>query len=313
MARIIYPDSVLVWNELFGNVKPKALALATPNPIDDFLTEEGINLVTDETNMGKAMLAHKAFSDNEKLAEELMEKHHNLFKTPFSDHKKCVQVLKKIYRSNVHKLGDWGVTVDGDNRISYPSDFLGRKQCVLDLIAKHGTFPPGTSPLETFLADNEIDLTVNHTDTLDSAQALTDWDPAHKLKEQKREERDNLLKPIEKHLRGIGAVAVAWYASAPKKAGSIGFEIDDSPQALVIRKVALNPSEEITYSKLKVGGYVTLLSEETVTIRPANNPDAEPIELKPNVPFQIIRGMGKSTFKNTSATKQVTLEAEFLP
>jgi hypothetical protein len=308
MARIIYPDSVLVWNELFGNVKPKALALATPNPVDDFLTEEGINLVTDETNMGKAMLAHKAFSDNEKLAEELMEKHHKLFETPFSDHKKCVQVLKKIYRSNVHKLGDWGVTVDGSGRISYPSDFLGRKQCVLDLIAKHGTFPPGTSPLETFLADNDIDLTVNHTDTLDSAQALTDWDPVHKLKEQKREERDNLLDPIKNHLRGIGAVAVAWYASAPKKAGSIGFEIDDSPQGTKTKDVIVKEGGIKTVHDAVIGSVMKNKSGIDLLVYRGKTITGTPIVFKAGSLLKVESGFSTFVLKNESLAERAAVE-----
>lgn len=300
MARINYPSIFSGWVKLFKEVKVQVLALVTPNPIDNFLTEESINLTADETDVNNAVIANDVFGVQEKLMEEKTEQANNLFKTPWDDHQKCVQFLKKLYRSAVHKLGDWGVTIDAGNRVKYPADFAGRKKCVTDLIAKHNTFPVGTSPLQPFLDEDGITLATNLADTNNAALAFAAQDAAQSLKEQKREERDLLMEPVKKHLRGIGGVTVTWYASAPKKAGSIGFEIDDSPKGFMMKEVIIKEgSQKVVYDAL-VQSVVKNKSKVDLPIYKGKSASGTPLILPAGGSMLLPKGYSNFIIKNNS-------------
>ena len=126
MARINFPNEFAAVVKLFGKVKSKDDADAASSVIKPYMTEQGIDLAADETAMTAAVAANDAFDEAAKDAEKLSEQRDNLFDVPWKDTEGCVQFLKKLFRNNVSKLGDWHITVDGRGRINYPSDFSAR-------------------------------------------------------------------------------------------------------------------------------------------------------------------------------------------
>jgi len=150
--RITFATTFSEWVKLFKKVKPKVLALPTPNTIDSYMTENGVDLANDETDVDAADAANTLADEKEKSAEKHTKAGNLLMKQPMKDHRKCCQNLKTIYRTNVHKLGDWGITVDNESKIVYKTNADDHAVEIKALITKHGTFPAGTSPLQQLQA-----------------------------------------------------------------------------------------------------------------------------------------------------------------
>jgi hypothetical protein len=311
MARIKFPTELIKQYQLFTKMKAKHDADALTSVLIPFLTEQGIDLTDDENDTNTAAQLHLRFTQHEKDAEEQTEKRNHLFDPVFKNHRDCVQFLKKLYRGNVQRLGEWWVTVDNNNRIAYPPDFLGRLLAVGKFLQKYATYAPSTSPLEVFLTENNIDLAANAT-AINSAQAANDSAIDHNAqKEQLREERDTLFDPVAVHLRGIGEFLVGLFEKNPHKAGQWGFEIDSSPQADKIRNFKLSAGEIKTVINVALNSEVINTSAVTLFIKPKNKPNATPVALEPNKHFKVIFGYGGMAVQNGSNNADGSFEATF--
>lgn len=311
MARISFPSVFDKVVTLFKKVDAKDSADGASSAIKPFLTEQGIVLADDKTDVNNAVIAHTNFGEKEKLMEEKSELRDDLFKTPFKDHTGAVQFLKKLFRGNATKLGEWGQTVDGRGRVVYPSDFVGRVTAVSAFIDKHDSFAPGTSPLQPFLDENGIDLAANKLKVVDAKAAHDDFLTAEADKEQFREERDTLMAPVEGHLRGIGQFLVGLFPKTPKKAGQWGFVVDDSPQADKTRDVVVTEASSKVLQQLAVGKIIANVGSLSAKIYKGKTASGTPIVLNPGQKITVVRGLGTVTVVNESNTDKVVIEATF--
>jgi len=158
------------------------------------------------------------------------------------------------------------------------------------------------------LADNDIDLAANGAATTACGQALANWTDADTLKEQKREERDNLLTPIIDHLRGIGDVAVKWYATEPKRAGSLGFEIDDSPQAIKTKNVVIKEGEKKTIHDAVLDSIMKNKSSFDLLVHKGKTISASPIVLQAGTSMKLEAGFSTFIIENTHLDATGTVE-----
>jgi len=298
MARIVFPKTFSGWVKLVEDVFAFDVADAG-HILQPYLDEEGIVLADDAANAELAVTDDTNFTINERLAETKTRERDNLFDKRFSQHRECVQFLKKLYRSNPHKLGDWSVIVDGSDKIVYPTDFTEKTKAILKFIEKHFSYvSPDVSPLHAFLIENAIDLANNQTKIEDSILANTAAKAAESDKETLRVSRDNYMAPLRTHMRGIGAYAVSFYSSNPSKAGKIGFRIDTSAKAPRLATVILQPGEQKTFQNVandseiaNLGGTDTNLFKGTEISGPA-------IALNADAVFNVIRGYGTVTLVN---------------
>ncbi|MBK5286277.1 MAG: hypothetical protein JJE25_12830 [Bacteroidia bacterium] len=307
MARINFPGTFAGVVKLFGDIKKKHDADGASSVLILFLEEQAIDMDVDAQAVTDASEAHNDFEKHEKNMEELSEKRDNLFDEPFDDHRGCVQFLKKLFLKNNRKLGDWGVTVDGRGRVVYAKDFSGKAAEVLALIAKHDSFAPGSSPLQPFLNENDIDLAANETDVENAQTAHDDFVKAEKAKEQFRETRDLLIGPIGQHERGMGQFLIGLFPKAPKKAGQWGFVVDDSPRAKKKRIVLLQPGEIKTLYHAVMGSNLTLKKGTRASIYPGKAVNGTPVTINEGETFIIRRKFGTFTIKNESNSSNVEI------
>lgn len=311
MARINFPNNFAKLVKLFTDFKTKYDAEAGSSVTQPFLDEQGIDPVTDLAAVNIAVAANTAFEKAERDSEQFTEERDDLFEPVFGHHKDCVQFLKKLFRGTPAKLGEWGQTVDSDDRVVYPSDFMGRTVAVYALITKHGTFPVGTSPLQPYLDENDIVLADNKSDTDDAVAAHNNFLAQDILKEQKREERDSKMIPVAEHLRGIGQFLVGLYSATPHKAGEWGFIIDDSPQANKIRVGEINPGATKTIRNLTVGKTFKNIGNTSFNLYSGEETEGTALVLNPGTTFTIVRGFGIMTVINTSEADKGVYEGEF--
>src|SRR3982750_4344573 len=165
MARIVIPANFILRTELFKKVIDKDTADGAGSVIRGFMTENNIVLADDDTDVDAAIVIHKDFDKFDKASEKKTQDRNNLFDPVWEDHTTMVQLLKKFYKNNIAKLGDWDVEVNG-NKIVYPADFINRRLTVLAFIAQHNSYAAGTSPLTSFLAEpgNKVDIAQNLID-----------------------------------------------------------------------------------------------------------------------------------------------------
>lgn len=308
MARINYPTRFLNQVELFTDVKAKDTADGSSSVIKPFLTEEGIDLNSVELIVNKAVDADKLAKKLSKESEELMAERNKLFDVVFDDHRSCVQFLKKLYISNINKLGDWGVTIDNNSRVVYPPDFLSKVQTVNTFIDKHLSFPAGSSPLQPFLTENEIDLTANQNKANLAKTSNDSSDQKAKDKELQNELRDNNMDEIMSHLRGIGGFLVALYPENPRKAGEWGYTIDSAKQEDKDRTIEIGASAVKTIYNLVPGSMVINLGDTELSIFPGKETNGDATKLPAGQTFVVARKYGTSTFKNDSNTQKGTVE-----
>ena len=173
MARIKYPKDFLSRTKLFKNLKEKNDADGPASPLIPFLTQHDIDLNADNSDTDEANQQNDQFETADLNGEDQTQERNILFNPVFSDLKDILQFLKKLYTGNAKELGLWGATVD-EERIVYPPHFLKRTQLFRDVNKKHNSFPAGSSPLSSFLVQNEIDMAAH-------LAATTKAETAHEL------------------------------------------------------------------------------------------------------------------------------------
>lgn len=312
MARLVIDPKFIYRTNLFKKVLAKDTADGAGSIIRAFMTENDIVLADDDTDVDDAIVFHNDFEQLEKDAEKKTKERDNLFDPVWEDHTKMVQFLKKFYKNNIAKLGDWGVEVNG-KKIVYPADFVNRRLRVLAFIAKHNSFAVGTSPLTSFLAeaDNDIDIAQNLTDATD---ALTPHDDAKQFAinaETKRADRDNLMDPVTDHIEMIGNFLVGHFPNNPRKAGDWGYTVDTSPKADATREGVINMGSPKKLSHLVVNSILLNTSAFPIEAYKGDEVIGEPIMIQPNIPFVIRRGWGKTTLRNPSDTQKASYKGTF--
>jgi len=311
MARVNFPKRFTEKTTLQVKVKAKHDADALTSVLIPYIAEQGIDMTVDATATTNAVTANANFLTAEKLSEELSQKRDNLFDPVFKDHEGEVQFLKKLFRNNVTKLGDWGVTVDARGRVSYPPDFVGRAAAVQTFITKHNSYPGVTSPLKPYLDENAISLVTNKTNTTTASTAHTDFLTQDALKEQYVEQRDNLFDPVADHLRGIGQFLINLFHKSPKKAGQWGFVVDDSPQGDKVRDGIIPAAQSKVLRNLDVGKNFLNKGATVLNLFPGASATGTPIVLPAGQSFAVIRGFGIMTVVNTSNSQNGEYEGEF--
>ena len=317
MARVNFPVTFLEGVELFKKVKAKHVADGAGSPLNPYIAEQGISFATDQTAVDDAVSANSSFDQLEKDAEKFSEKRDSLFNAVFKDHKNCVQFLKKFYRTNLQRLGDWGVTVNERGRITYAEDFLGKHDEVIDFIDKHDSFAPGTSPLEPFLTEQSIVMATNRTKANDAKTAHEDFQNADVDSETEREERDTKWATVENHLHGIASFLTGLYPNAPHKLGDWGYTVDTSDQGTKEKTVLLKEGQHKTIYNIVSESILKNTGLTSLTIYPGkvNLPD-DPANLPPPIvlpagQYAIAkRGFYNITIDNGSLTLRGTLKVE---
>lgn len=311
MSRIKFPNTFLKVAKLFKDAKKKHDTMLPPKTLQPFLDEDGIVLADDLLEVTAAETANTDFDTASKAAEKLSKSRDKLFDLVWIEHEGCVQALKKLFRKNPNKLGDWGITVNAGGRIAHPTDFVARQLQVITFINKHQSFAPPTSPLEPYLVENEIDIADSKTDAVDALTEHNNFLTQEALREQKRLERDTTIAPIEDHLRGMGQYLVNHFEKNPKKANDWGYEIDDSPQADKTRDGVVKFASAKTLQQVALGKEIINTGSVPLKLYKGKSASGVPVVMAPGNKFTIVRGYGTSTLENENASQDGSYEATF--
>lgn len=312
MARLILPVRFADKCQLQADVKAKDTADGAASIIRPTMTDASINLATDATSVTNAKAKDVIFKKNEKDAEKRTKERNLLIDPAFKDHTLCAQFLKRRFVTNITILGDYGITLNG-NRIVYPVDFVGKQEAMLLFIDHHLSFAVGTSPLEGFITDNDIDLVVNRANAVDALTKHNERNAMNNTKETARVDRDNLINPVMDHLTIIGNFIVGYFPKNPNKAGDWSYTVDTSPQGTKIKSGTINFSSSKTLLKLAIGGVLTNTCEHNLNAFKGKTTSGTPIVLVPGQNLVITQGFGTITLQNPSNTAKGSYQGVFNP
>jgi len=242
MARIKYTTEFMSKTALFYSVYNKNVKDGPKSILKQFLAEENIDMAKNKTGVDKAIETHKVFQKLYKQSEDFTQMRDNLFSPVFDNLKESVQFLKTWYRRNVRELGNWGITVDGDNAVKYPPSFEEKYELFITFYNKNKEMGE-KSPLIPFLEENFIDMDKDKADadqaneySLQGKQARLDY-------KEESNKRDRIFDPIFNSIRAIGQFLKRLFPKEMHKLGEWGYNIvESSPQMRV--EIKKNPAVE---------------------------------------------------------------------
>ncbi len=253
MARLLIPEDFANQLTLLNNIITKNTALGAASPLPAFLTQQNIDLDDDLTAGNSAATHETSRALLSKQSENFNQLRDNRFNLPWKHVTGGVQFLKSFYRGNTAELGNWGITITGSNKVTYPAAFTSRLAIVNTFIEKHDSYAAGTSPLQPYLTEQGIDLAADLTlaDNADGDNTNA-IDTSHES-ENETELRDNLWNPVLAHIRAIGNFLMRLNRGNEKAVGLWGFVVDDSPQAPKLRTTKQMLSETKTNKAVVIG------------------------------------------------------------
>jgi len=257
MARIIYPEDFIGQKTLFNLVKAKHDADGASSVLTAMLTQKGISMPYDLAALNAADTYNTNYIQFYKDAEENRQQRDLRADPIFSGMRGVAQYLKSYYSPVTNMLGEWGIRVDNDNRIVYPSDFDSKLILAFAIKTKHDSFPGTTSPLYTYLTEQTIDLNILATVLTNAQNYDVIFQDNRRDAEAEKQLRDNLMKPFVKHLRLIGNYLVKLYRGSEQKAGDWGFTIDRSPREPKLRNSTIGLDDQMLIKGIAINSTFT--------------------------------------------------------
>lgn len=300
MARIIFPETFADQVKLIGTVRAKHNADGGASILNPYLTKFIIDLNVDFTNMGSANTHNNTHEQYNRLAEEQAKTRDVKSVDAFSHMRGGAQALKIYYKDNVRQLGEWGITVDGKARLVYPSNFSEMVKIFRLFKAKNDTYAGASSPLNTFLTEQNINLNTDSANIDIAEQQETAHIQTMKDAEDEKQERDNLANPVITHLRGIGEWIVKNKKGKEKDAGDWGYVVDDSKQAPKLKTSTIKLLSQKTLDGVVIGGTLTNIGPVDVHVYKGKTTTGTPTIVPPNGQMGMAKGFSSITVVNPS-------------
>jgi len=306
MSRIIYPEDFVEQTKLQADIRAKHNNDGAGSPLTTFLTAQNIDLEADFTTGQNALAQNTESKTKYRESEKLNESRDLKFKPVMRHLRGSIQFLKAYYGPNISTLGDWGVTVDNDDRIVYPSDFPSRYLLFKDFKAKHDSFAPGESPLDLYLTQQEIDLNVLDTAADEADTDHDDFITNSNDAEEATAQRNVLWEPVWEHVHQIGNFLKALFSANAKKLGQWGFRIDHSPRKPRLRKSTVLPQQQRKVTGLVIGRKLRNTGPVPIDVYNGKVIAGIPLIVQPNEEIAMLKGYSRIIVDNTSATETAT-------
>ena len=117
MSRIIFPETFAEQQALLKNVLAKNASLGTKSPLSPLLKKQNLDVAILQASLGAAA-AQNTDSGDLKKQSEMDTQHRNLaLVVPWTNFLGEVQFLKSLNAGMERDLGEWGITIDAQNRV----------------------------------------------------------------------------------------------------------------------------------------------------------------------------------------------------
>ncbi|HVX27041.1 MAG TPA: hypothetical protein VHB70_11910 [Parafilimonas sp.] len=300
MARLIIPDDFASQRTLLSNIIQQNTDLGASSPISAFLIQQNIVLADDATAGTNAQTHETNRALLSRQSENYRQLRDNLFKLPWQHLTGCAQFLKSFYKGNTKQIGTWGITITDTGKINYPPAFTDRVAIFTAFNIQNNTYGTGTSPLQPFLTQQNIDLTTDATFVNQASANNENFLDAAQQSENETELRNQLWLPVLAHIKAIGNFLMKLYSNNPKALGVWGFTVDHSPQQPRLRTTKLKIGEQITNKSVVIGSAVTNIGEGDLHLYKGSTTTGTPQIIHKDEQFGIQKGWSSITVVNPS-------------
>ena len=227
MSKIIFTTNFTGQSTNFGVMNAKNTADGISSILKKFLLENKIDLIKDAAAEESAQL----HEENRKHIIEIMGSQRQLVENnilrPWSVMLDAAQFLKSHFKDNVKSLALWGITISTNGKISYPADQESKVVLVDTFWSYHSTLPVGTSPLDTFITTNSIDVPKIILNIVSAKSNYTALALNVIAEQQETGERERIWAPVWKNTKSIGSFLMKLYVSNTKMVCNWGYNVVD--------------------------------------------------------------------------------------
>ncbi|MEO6831408.1 MAG: hypothetical protein ABI378_03980 [Chitinophagaceae bacterium] len=300
MARINFPDNFAAQQTLLTNLHAKHTADGTSSDLLPYFAQQNLNIAADVAAGEQAAIHETARGLFSRNAENFRELRDNRFKPVFARFKGLVQFLKSLNKGNERALAEWGITVDNQSKIVYPTDFDTQAALYTTFAEKHSSFDPISAPLNPYIGKQIISMDADHTAVTNATTSNASMKAAANNSESEKVLRDNLWQPVVAHLRGSIDYLKKLNSDNPKALGAWGITADDSPRQPRVRTTSLIIGETITISGAIIGGTFTNLGASDLHLYKGKTTTGTPEIVHAGEQFGILKGWSILTVVNVS-------------
>ncbi len=300
MSRIVIQDDFTFQQTLFESLVAKNATDGASSPIRPYLIQHHINITAASTAAAGAKNHDVTRAVLVKKANNYRQLRDNKFDPAFSNTKKEVQFLKSLYGNNYSELGTWGVPVDANGKINYPSSFSDRKDVFFAFYSKHNSYPAGESPLQPYLDAQHIDIAADAAAVQESVGCDTSFITTTRQAENETQLRDLVWQPIMKNVRGIADFLKNLYSSNDRQLGLWGFTVDNSAGKPRVRTTKLKLGEQKTITSVVLGTTLENTGPVDILVHKGRQVNGSPVIVKPNGKMGILKGWSAITVENAS-------------
>ncbi|MCX6210881.1 MAG: hypothetical protein NTZ59_15590, partial [Bacteroidetes bacterium] len=194
-------------------------------------------------------------------------------------------------------------------KVSYPTAFIDMANLILKFNDVHTKLAAGTSPLDAFIAENQIDLAKDNDKV---QQAITYNTEATKKAEESAKETqlfNNVWQPVVKQLTNIGNYLMGIYVNAPRKTSDWGFAIDESPTTAKEVNTKIKLGEQVVLNGVVIGSTIKNTGNADIHIYKGKKTTGNPIIVKPGDTFGVQKGFSIMTINNPDTLQPASLTA----
>ncbi len=243
MSRIDYPDEFGKLATLSGNILAKHTKDGTTSVLLPFLAQQNIDLSVDATSVSSAQAHDTSYLSLIKQSGNYHQQGEQSMKPVMKHIRGEAQFLKAFYKPNFKAIGDWGITIEDGGKIIYPTDVADQVTLFTNIVKKHNSFLTGTSPLQAYLAQHNIDLDEDAANAGAAQDSYNAFLTANSSAENETQQRDEIMEDVVDNIHQIGDFLKKLFDPNTKAMGAWGFTVDES---------APDPKEQV--SKVDIGG-----------------------------------------------------------
>lgn len=304
MARLNIPEDFNSQVILLNNIIAQNTSLGADSPLTAFLIQQ--NIVPDnDAATGTAAQSHNSSrSLLKKQSENHRQLRNNYFTTPWAHLTGSVQFLKTFYRGNTKELGNWGITITDSGRVNYPAAFIQRRAVFIAFVAKHKSYAAGSSPLQPYLTQQNINLDADSVLVEQATTANTNSIAAAQQSENETELRNQLWLPVLAHIKTIGSFLMKLYINNQKALGNWGFIVDENTQKPRVRTTKLKLGEQITTNAVLIGSSFNNTGSGDLYLYKGKTTTGIPNIIQPGQQFGIVKGFSVITVVNPSTVRE---------
>ncbi len=300
MARILFPEDFTSQKTLLEAIKAKDTADGAGSLLKAYLTQNGLSLTALVAIANQA----KTLDDSRLVLFKQSTNYTQLRDLTFDPiierFKGEVQFLKGLFKPNVNQLGDWAITVVGNNKITYPVNFDELAIVAGKFFDKHLSYAAGTSPLQPYITKNNINVTTDKAAIGIAQNYAGKAISSAKNSENATQQRDILWNPIIENLKGMGDYLMKLYAENSKGLGDWGFVIDLNPAKPKLQTTKIKLGDKATLKGVVIGGTLTNTGSIDVHLYKGSSTTGNPIVIHAGEKYGIGKGFSTITVSNPS-------------